>query len=114
MVRGYEARFWYWELTVLWRKALIFAALIYAPRSINAIGLGILLLLTMILANLAHYMCRPFIEDEVDNIESLALTACLVSLLMAVYVEGKSGAGDRSASLDIDGTWGQYLATMAM
>lgn len=76
--RRYEREYYYWELTILGRRALLVVILVLAQNFAGVqIALGMCVVVT---ATTLHFAAQPFVSDSLDSLETFTLMS-LVGLL---------------------------------
>ena len=97
---GYEPKYGWWEMVVLFRKALFSLVTVFArPAGVAAQVMSAVLVLVLSLS--AHIHLSPYDHDTHDHLESASLHASLITLPVAllanemsrVYGTGKVGEG---------------------
>merc|ERR1712048_1481712 len=82
---GYRARYYWWEIWVIYRKALLYALVVgLQTQNTNLQLISILLLFIVIM--LVQSVCQPYENAYFDSLEQLGLGACASFVFMALYM----------------------------
>ena len=83
---GYQGRFYYWEVVVIYRKMVLTALGVFmASESVRTQVLTLVLLLTDAL--LLHLKCSPFLTPVLNKAELLSLFSVLITAYSGLYFE---------------------------
>ncbi|CAE7042132.1 pmp10, partial [Symbiodinium natans] len=82
LVAGYEPKYRWWEVTVLFRKSAIYVVATWFPMSWAPGAHLVYLALIVATAELIHTTFQPYHSSLLDRIESQALCAALIGLLL--------------------------------
>ena len=82
---GYEARFYWWEILVIYRKALVYAVVVSLQT--ENLNLQMISALSLVLVSiLVQSFCQPYENAYFDMLEQLGLGACASLFVMALYL----------------------------
>jgi len=105
LVKGYKYKFWYWEVTVMVRKALVLSIQVAQPASLNRPLRPMMLLFIVVAALCMQLAAMPTTDSAINKLETCSLAVNAASLLLATYVS-------QEAMIDHHG-WGATFATIS-
>eukprot|EP00347_Sterkiella_histriomuscorum_P003561 403363820 len=92
LYKGYKSEFYYWEIIIIYRKALI-AVVATTLNSLGSIFQALIALVIISLATIANARLKPFYQKQLNDLETVSLIASLLMLYCGLFfVQDKQSA----------------------
>eukprot|EP00347_Sterkiella_histriomuscorum_P013257 403365409 len=84
LYKGYKSEFYYWEIIIIYRKALI-AVVATTLNSLGSIFQALIALVIISLATIANARLKPFYQKQLNDLETVSLIASLLMLYCGLF-----------------------------